>query len=262
MDQVKIKEENLRQAACEGNETLVKELIKSGVNVNSQNSINGWTALHWAAKRGHSNIVQLLCEAGAVKDIFATNNLSPCDVAANDNVYSLLCASDTKLEKVLKSPKTALSFTPNYLSHPVFPYGSPQAAESSGKYATEKLPNNAAPSHEPVFLYQPTHCHVVGSNQHCPTGQIVIPEEIVLKVRTDSHYSTASDFVEVSLNRKKSVSLSELIALLCQYVEYELSPKEVVRIRKLPNTILKSDDDIRRLTDYQELELVLLPKSS
>jgi len=167
-----------------------------------------------------------------------------------------------QVEKMLKNPKTALSFTPNYLSHPVFPYGSPQAAESSGKYATENLPNNAAPSHEPGFLYQPTHCHVVGSNQHCPTGQIVIPEEIVLKVRTDSHYSTTSDFVEVSLNRKKSVSLSELIALLCQYVEYELSPKEVTRIRKLPNTILKSDDDIRRLTDYQELELVLLPKSS
>ena len=43
-----------------------------GVNTNSQHDINGWTALHWAAKRNHLNIVNLLCNHGADKNI-ATN---------------------------------------------------------------------------------------------------------------------------------------------------------------------------------------------
>ena len=40
-----------------------------GVNTNSQHDINGWTALHWAAKRNHLNIVNLLCNHGAYKNV-------------------------------------------------------------------------------------------------------------------------------------------------------------------------------------------------
>ena len=39
-------------------------ILSRGVNVNSQHDINGWTALHWAAKRNHLNIVNLLCNHG------------------------------------------------------------------------------------------------------------------------------------------------------------------------------------------------------
>ena len=46
--------------------------LSRGVNTNSQHDINGWTALHWAAKRNHLNIVNLLCNHGADKNI-ATN---------------------------------------------------------------------------------------------------------------------------------------------------------------------------------------------
>ena len=84
-------EEKLREAACFGDIEGVKELIaryikwpgmqnskfkplflSRGVNTNSQHDINGWTALHWAAKRNHLNIVNLLCNHGADKNI-ATN---------------------------------------------------------------------------------------------------------------------------------------------------------------------------------------------
>ena len=34
-------------------------------------------------------------------------------------------------------------------------------------------------------------------------------------------------------------------------------PQVIDRVRKLPNTLVRSDRDVRRLMDYQELELVL-----
>ena len=35
-------DESLREAACAGNLLAVKKLLSNGVNINSQNSMNGW----------------------------------------------------------------------------------------------------------------------------------------------------------------------------------------------------------------------------
>ena len=43
-------EEQLRESACYGDEDALTSLLQSGVNVNSANAMNGWTALHWACK--------------------------------------------------------------------------------------------------------------------------------------------------------------------------------------------------------------------
>ena len=43
-------EEQLRESACYGDVDAMTPLLQSGVNVNSANSMNGWTALHWACK--------------------------------------------------------------------------------------------------------------------------------------------------------------------------------------------------------------------
>ena len=48
---------------------LFRTKVLRGVNTNSQHDINGWTALHWAAKRNHLNIVNLLCNHGADKNV-------------------------------------------------------------------------------------------------------------------------------------------------------------------------------------------------
>jgi ankyrin repeat protein len=50
----------LPEAAAIGNIELVNQLMKLKANVNTQNKVNGRTALHWACSRGHANIVQLL----------------------------------------------------------------------------------------------------------------------------------------------------------------------------------------------------------
>ncbi|WAQ96670.1 ANR40-like protein [Mya arenaria] len=85
------KEEKLRESACIGDLDQVIKLVEHDhVNVNSQNNINGWTALHWACKRNHIDIVKYLLahDSGGVSE----------------------------------APSFAI--TPSYLKFPVFPYAS------------------------------------------------------------------------------------------------------------------------------------------
>ena len=46
-------DEDLREACALGDEGKVMDLVRKGADVNSSNKVNGWTALHWAAYRGH-----------------------------------------------------------------------------------------------------------------------------------------------------------------------------------------------------------------
>lgn len=62
-----VSEDQLRQAAYEGNGAKVKEYLEQGVNVNAEDP-EGHTALIFAAFYGHSEILMDLLTAGAVVD--------------------------------------------------------------------------------------------------------------------------------------------------------------------------------------------------
>ena len=62
----KVREEGLREAACNGDRDRVQELLAAGVDANAQNAMNGWTALHWAAKRDREPCVVELLKARAL----------------------------------------------------------------------------------------------------------------------------------------------------------------------------------------------------
>ena len=53
-------DEKLREAACHGDLDALNYLIGQGANVNDQHKLNGWTALHWAAKRNEKNVINVL----------------------------------------------------------------------------------------------------------------------------------------------------------------------------------------------------------
>jgi ankyrin repeat protein len=57
----------LIKAVKDGDMATVKEMIKSGVDINQQDD-NGWTPLNWAAGNGDIDTVKLLVENGA--DVF------------------------------------------------------------------------------------------------------------------------------------------------------------------------------------------------
>ena len=55
-------------AAYAGNSEVVKLLLEAGANKDVVND-DGDTALHWAAFEGHSNVVKLILETGVYKDV-------------------------------------------------------------------------------------------------------------------------------------------------------------------------------------------------
>lgn len=42
MDTMKEQEEKLREVACIGDDDALRSLLESGVDINSQNAVNGW----------------------------------------------------------------------------------------------------------------------------------------------------------------------------------------------------------------------------
>lgn len=63
-----------------------------------------------------------------------------------------------------------------------------------------------------------------------------------------------TDFIECEL-QKSHLTYSHLICIVC--TEFEITPVQISRLRKLPNTRLRNDNDIKRLRDFDELEIVL-----
>ncbi|XP_072259381.1 ankyrin repeat domain-containing protein 40 [Pyxicephalus adspersus] len=312
-------EERLREAAALGDLEEVQKLLSSGVEVNSQNEINGWTCLHWACKRNHLHVVTHLLEAGADKEIFTNKGEKAAQLTSKREIKRVLGVEDLDPEP---KPEPDLSFVPNYLTNPPFPYGYSRDKQETTAAALAENGNSApppppttfpllsngvenihlAPSVKkedkfPALFYNgevpiPPECapSPVQSGPMCQTPgpqnrgmfsplpsnlphaaapggpmQVFQPffftgafpsnmKELVLKVRIQSNAPGDNDFIEVEMERE-ALTYRELLRVCCY--ELGVSPDNVERIRKLPNTMLRKDKDVARLQDFQELELVL-----
>ncbi|KAI7862477.1 hypothetical protein BDF14DRAFT_1855201 [Spinellus fusiger] len=111
------REETLREVAALGNFKAVHHFIHSGVNINSQNKINGWTALHWAAHRGHENIVRLLLSNGASTCVTTKKLQTAYDLAQRHLSVAALLAVDGQ-HKVEVGPEPELPIVPVYMQNP------------------------------------------------------------------------------------------------------------------------------------------------
>lgn len=235
MDVNRIKEEKLREATCFGDEEAVRTLVEKGVNINAQHEINGWTALHWAAKRGHANIIAYLLEHGADKTLLSKKGETPAVLTDNQEILNLLGAPSSG--KRIDNP---LPITPGYMAYPPLnhkvdtesprPGGKRPAGSVNGMSSTQQYP------------------------QHHASDDAA---ELVLKVRVA--HTNDSDFIEVELPRT-DLSYSRLLRVSCEELGVDL--KHVLKIRKLPDTVVRKDKDVRRLHDLQELELVLTTSRS
>lgn len=76
-------------------------------------------------------------------------------------------------------------------------------------------------------------------------------DEVVLKARLADRED--KDFIEIELE-KSARRMENLIQLLSD--ELDIDKADVVKVRKLPNTILRKDKDVTRLVDFQEIEVV------
>merc|ERR1719210_1925490 len=115
-------EEQLRESACYGDVDAMTSLLQSGVNVNSANSMNGWTALHWACKRGHVKCKNLLISWGASTETLNKKGESPLSLEPKRNSFSRsdsYCL-ETNVDNAVSNDKNSLGFIPNYLQYPEF----------------------------------------------------------------------------------------------------------------------------------------------
>ena len=83
----------------------------------------------------------------------------------------------------------------------------------------------------------------------------IVDTELVLKVRVAN--ATETDFIEIEMD-KTVLTFEALIDTMCS--QLDIDRQLVTKVRKLPNTIVRKDKDVRRLVDFQELELVLSNK--
>lgn len=136
-------QERLREAAALGDIDEVRTLVDSGVNVNSQNEINGWTCLHWACKRNHKHIVTYLLSCGADKDILTAKDELASQLTSKADIKRLL---GVEVEEVPEVKEPELPIIPNYLSNPPFIY-STMDSKAEAVLNTQRLTQNGSTEH-------------------------------------------------------------------------------------------------------------------
>ncbi|XP_018329723.1 ankyrin repeat domain-containing protein 40 isoform X1 [Agrilus planipennis] len=222
-------EENLREASCVGDIEAVESLLKHNVDINSKNAVNGWTALHWACKRGNEDVVKILMNNGADPKVETFKGETAAHLCSNSSILALLGISDDSAisSSSSNSEDNKLSIIPNYLRNP--------------------------PVNPQVDIGNRTRSrHSVISNMPTTMLPAVQADDLVLKVRIAN--SSDPDYIEVELPRWK-LTYSTLLNVCCE--ELQIQPSLVERIRKLPNTRLRKDSDVKRLTEFQCLEIVI-----
>lgn len=152
-------QERLREASAIGDIDEVRSLVESGVNVNSQNEINGWTCLHWACKRNHKHIVSYLLSCGADKEILTAKDELASQLTSKPEIKRLL---GVEVEEVPEVKEPELPIIPSYLSNPPFMYSKMDnkseviltqhvTQNGSGEHAddTHSDSPSVSPTHEP-----------------------------------------------------------------------------------------------------------------
>ncbi|XP_078257639.1 ankyrin repeat domain-containing protein 40 isoform X4 [Rhinoraja longicauda] len=249
-------DERLREACSVGDAESVQRLLDRGARVNGQNPVNGWTCLHWASKRGHQQIVSLLLEAGAQTHVLTSNGESAAQLTTRPELTALLGVDED--HGPAANGHAELPIVPHYLANPPLPVveADPAGGQDqrpglgpgpAGLFSNTGQGSSPGPAPQ-LFPPAPGHSQLLWMG--------ALPEserELVLKVRLHSTGSEA-DFIEVELDRG-CLTYQALLSLASH--ELGVSPEHVERIRKLPNTLLRKDKDVRRLQHFQELELVL-----
>ena len=83
-------EENIFEAAAKGKLTSIIYLLANGSNVNSKDTSNNGTALHYAAKKGHLSVVEYLINQKADINAKDNNGRTPMGLASQWSKYNVV----------------------------------------------------------------------------------------------------------------------------------------------------------------------------
>eukprot|EP01122_Echinamoeba_exundans_P010323 TRINITY_DN3839_c0_g1_i2.p1 TRINITY_DN3839_c0_g1~~TRINITY_DN3839_c0_g1_i2.p1 ORF type:complete len:252 (-),score=66.23 TRINITY_DN3839_c0_g1_i2:1503-2258(-) len=244
---------DLREAAFTGNMVAIRKFIEEdGVPINQQNAINGWTALHWAAKGGHVSAVRFLLLHGADRTLKNSKGETPAQVSTNAQVSELLGApgvvastpalpiqlsetatapmedvSSQYLKTLSEQEKRDIKEQTAALKVANMPEAQPATASSSSSSSTSTAPATSAVSSAP------------SSSTSGP-------------LRLRAKRKGEEDFYEIDL---PTATYDTLIASLNSELEIKTAVEKISKIRKLPNTLIRKDADVQRLAVDQEIEV-------
>ena len=108
-------DEKLREAACYGDVDGLIAMLDAGAEVNGQHKINGYTALHWAAKRNNLQCVEVLMAKGADKMIYASKGELPAHLTTNKKVLQTLGYSGNVRSKRAQASVSTASIIYNFI---------------------------------------------------------------------------------------------------------------------------------------------------
>lgn len=252
-DHKKELEERLREVCCIGDEKNVQLLVERGVNINAPNAVNGWTPLHWATKRGHANIVKYLIKEGVDTTVLTKKGETAAQLASDETIRNMLGADQNV---AVNSSNEALPIVPNYLRNPDFFYAQ---KTSNNELAMDEKRDHREKADLPVVnpeggSTRMRERHGTKNHSHDSTTLATQKDdEFVLRLRIADAEET--DFIEVDFDRS-NMTFQNFQAVCCAELGIE-AINHVTKIRKLPNTIVRNDKDVKRLLSFQELEVVL-----
>lgn len=223
--------------------------------------------MHWACKRGHATIAQILLQNGADIDIETFKGELPNELTTSTEVLAALkIEPDENFTKRCSEGTSQLPIVPNYLKSPVFPYATPDSDDldatalsspvasidvsttSELKFKSERTGECVA--HKSAASKEKTNCGDGDGKNLASETTTSMTSSLIIRVRVAE--DSDADFVEVEV---PSLNYSSLLESCCG--ELELTPEDVARIRKLPNVWIRKDKDVQRLKEGQELEIIL-----
>jgi len=184
-------------------------------------------ALHWACRRGNEEVARILINNGADPNVENFKGETPSHVCSNSSIFSFLGEPAKSVANNTPYPEdSSLKFVPNYIKNPPLNGHIDLGARLRSRHTDlSNMPTTALPAQS---------------------------DDLVLKARVAG--SNDPDFIEIEIPRWK-LTYASLLHICCE--ELEIKELQVERIRKLPNTRLRKDSDVKRLTDFQCLEVVI-----
>jgi hypothetical protein len=198
-----VREEQLREAASMGNVRAVTHLLSMGVDVNACNNVNGWNSLHWAAKRGHVDVVRTLLLYGARKDIQTKKGETCADLAKNQEIRRMLGLEESVGDEDSESKDT---FVPNYIQNPdhLKLWSLPDEVESPAI-----KPMDSQKSSKPVVA-QPHSQATVAQ----PRSQPTVAHSQPTQIQMTEPKSENQEVLVYSLNQSQSIEEASLLGAI------------------------------------------------
>ena len=207
------REEEFRGYCALGNIQKINELINT-VNINSQNKINGWTSLHWAYKRGHQQVVDILLRNGA-KELRNNDGKLPSELRnppSQSKIESSTSLDEFNVRKKSKSNDITSDITSAKSIQDIASDKSTQDAQST--------PSKSTLNHRELLVYHGS--KIVGSVyfQDLSITELIIKIENELEIKITKLFKIRDDLM-VPIHKNQYGQSADLFYFGYQSLMYE-----------------------------------------